>query len=108
MRNTSGKSGKSAGALAPAPALGDTNFLLLAEFAHVVRDTLALRGLQVPELFLSHPVHNFHNISTGQIVQVSELFPIQSRNSIKFQLDKLLTPDISLSRVLPGRTKALE
>ena len=28
-------------------ALEDTNFLLLAEFAHVVRDTLALRGIQV-------------------------------------------------------------
>ena len=30
-----------------APVLGDNNFLLLAEFAHVVRDTLALRGIQV-------------------------------------------------------------
>ena len=32
-----------------APALGDSNFLLLAEFAHVVRDTLALRGIQVQD-----------------------------------------------------------
>ena len=41
-----------AAALAPplagaAPVLGDSNFLLLAEFAHVVQDTLALRGIQV-------------------------------------------------------------
>ena len=41
-----------AAALTPSPAspanpLGDSNFLLLAEFAHVVRDTLALRGIQV-------------------------------------------------------------
>ena len=33
----------------PALALGDSNFLLLAEFAHVVRDTLALRGIQVQD-----------------------------------------------------------
>ena len=39
-------------AAAPAgvpPALDDSNFLLLAEFAHVVRDTLALRGIQVQD-----------------------------------------------------------
>ena len=32
-------------------ALNDSNFLLLAEFAHVVRDTLALRGVQVQQFF---------------------------------------------------------
>ena len=47
-----------AAALAPplagaAPVLGDNNFLLLAEFAHVVRDTLALRGIQVQQFFPS-------------------------------------------------------
>ena len=47
-----------AAALAPplagaAPVLGDNNFLLLAEFAHVVQDTLALRGIQVQQFFPS-------------------------------------------------------
>ena len=47
-----------AAALAPplagaAPVLGDSNFLLLAEFAHVVQDTLALRGIQVQQFFPS-------------------------------------------------------
>ena len=39
-------------ALAPPahPLDGNSNFLLLAEFANVVRDTLALRGIQVPSI----------------------------------------------------------
>ena len=35
--------------VAPVLPLDDGNFLLLAEFAHVVRDTLALRGIQVQD-----------------------------------------------------------
>ena len=36
--------------VAPAHPLDDGNFLLLAEFAHVVQDILALRGTQVPSI----------------------------------------------------------
>ena len=41
-------------AAAPAHPLDNTNFLLLAEFAHVVRDTLALRGIQV-DIYIQVP-----------------------------------------------------
>ena len=44
------------------PALGDSNFLLLAEFAHVVRDTLALRGIQVQQFL---PIRSTLQKTTG-------------------------------------------
>ena len=48
--------------LAPAHPLDNTNFLLLAEFAHVVRDTLALRGIQVDIYILSTFSLNFRSL----------------------------------------------
>ena len=49
-------------AAAPALPLDNTNFLLLAEFAHVVRDTLALRGIQVDIYILSTFSLNFRSL----------------------------------------------
>ena len=49
-------------AAAPAHPLDNTNFLLLAEFAHVVRDTLALRGIQVDIYILSTFSLNFRSL----------------------------------------------
>ena len=53
-------------AAAPAgvpPALDDSNFLLLAEFAHVYRDTLALRGIHQVQQFL--PIRSTIQKTTG-------------------------------------------
>ena len=49
-------------AVSPAHPLDNTNFLLLAEFAHVVRDTLALRGIQVDIYILSTFSLNFRSL----------------------------------------------